>query len=93
MNQPTGPDLDAMLKSPQATALLKNKDAVQQVAQSQDAQALLQLLDAKSGHGLQEVAERAERGDPKALFSLMQQVMKSPEGAKLVERINKTIPR
>ena len=93
MNQSTGPDLDAMLKSPQAAALLKNKDAVQQMAQSQEAQALLQMLDAKSSHGLQEAAQRAEHGDPKALFSLMQQVMKSPEGAKLIERINKTIPR
>ena len=93
MNQSTGPELDAMLKSPQAAALLKNKEAVAQMAHSQDARSLLQLLDAQSGHGLQVAAERAERGDPKELFSLMQQVMKSPEGAKLVERIQKNIPR
>lgn len=91
MSQPTGPDLDAMLKSPQAAALLKNKDAVQKAAQSPEAQALLQMLDAQSGHGLQDAAERANHGDPKALFALMQQVIKSPEGATLVERINKTL--
>lgn len=93
MNQSKGPDLDAMLKSPQAASLLKNREAVQQMARSQDAQSLLQLLDAQSGHGLQGAAERAEQGDPKELFALMQQVMNSPEGAKLVERIQKSIPR
>lgn len=91
MNQSQAPDLDAMLKSPQAAALMKNKEAVQRVAQSAEAQTLLQMLD--SGHGLQKAADQASQGDPKALFSLMQQVMKSPEGAQLLERINKNIPR
>ncbi len=90
MNPSQTPDLDALLKSPQAAALMKNKEAVQKVAQSAEAQALLQMLD--SGHGLQQAADQASQGNPKALFSLMQQVMKSPEGAQLVERLNQTIP-
>ena len=91
MSQPTGPDLNALLKSAQAAELLKDKDTVQRVAQSKDTQALLQMLDDTSGHGLREAADRAEHGDPNALFTLMQQVVKSPEGSTLLERIKKTL--
>ena len=64
----------------------KNRKAVEQLAQSSDAQRLMALLKQQSG-GVQQAAKEAAAGDPRALMSIMDQLMHSKEGAELVDRI------
>lgn len=84
---------DSLLNTPQASALLKNKDAIRQLANSPDAQKLMKMLNKQNGGGLKAAAEQAGKGDPKALVAMVNGLMQSREGAELVERLNKAIPK
>ena len=68
-----------------AADLVKNRDAIAQLAQSGDAKKLMTLLKQQST-GVQEAAQAAA-GDPSQLMAMMNQLMHSKEGAQLVERI------
>ena len=65
----------------------KNRDAIAQLAQSSDAQKLRELLQKQSG-GVRQAAQAAAAGDPSQLTAIMNQLMKSKEGAELVDRID-----
>ena len=64
----------------------KNRKAMERVAQSSDAKKLMELLK-KQGGGVQQAAQLAAAGDPSQLMSVMNQLMRSKEGAELVDRI------
>ena len=64
----------------------KNREAITRLAQSSDAQKLMELLKQQSG-GVQEAARQAAAGDPGQLMTIMNQLMHSKEGAELVDRI------
>ena len=87
------PKLDELMKTPQAAGLLKNKDAVMGLMNSPDAQKLLQMLNQKGGDGLKTAADAAMKGDTSQLVGLVEGIMKSKEGAAVVERINQAIPK
>ena len=87
------PKLDRLLNTPQAEAVLKNRDAVMGLMRSPDAQRLLELLNRKGGGGLKSAADAAMKGDPSSLMGLLEGVMKSQEGSAVVERIQKSIPK
>jgi hypothetical protein len=70
-----------------AAELVKNREAIAKLAQSSDAQRLLQLL--QQGGGVQQAAQAAADGDPAQLLQRVQQLMNTQEGAQLVERISK----
>jgi hypothetical protein len=74
---------------------LKNNPAMlRSLMQSQDGQALMQLLTRKDqGAGLQRAAQAAANGNPAEITSMIQNLMRSPEGAALVERINKAVQK
>ena len=65
----------------------KAQRAVEQLAQSDDAQKLRELLQQQSG-GVRQAAKAAAEGDPSQLMAMMDQLMHSKEGAELVDRIN-----
>ena len=67
--------------------LVKNREAISRLAQSSDAQQLMQLLQRVGG--VQEAAQAAADGDPSELIRRMQQLMNTKEGAQLVERISR----
>ena len=64
----------------------KDRKAVERLAQSSDAKKLMALLKQQGG-GVQQAAKEAAAGDPRALMSIMDQLMHSKEGAELVDRI------
>ena len=68
-----------------ARELSQNRDAITRMAQSGDAQRLMELLGQKGG--VQQAAKAAAAGDPSQLMSMMNQLMHTKEGAELVERI------
>ena len=69
-----------------AAQLMKNREAVEQLARSSDAQKLMELLK-RQGGGVQQAAQAAAAGDPGQLMAIMNQLMNSAEGAELVGRI------
>ena len=68
-----------------AQALEQNRAAISKLAQSGDAQRLMELL--RQGGGVEQAAQAAAAGDPAALMALMDRLMHTPEGAALVDRI------
>lgn len=70
-----------------ASELVKNREAISKLAQSSDAQRLMQLL--KQGGGVQDAAQAAAAGNPGELVKMMQQLMNTQEGAQLVDRISR----
>ena len=66
---------------------VKNRDAITRLAKSSDAQKLMELLRRQNGQ-VQQAAQAAAAGDPGQLMAMMDQLMRSKEGAELVDRID-----
>lgn len=79
---------EQIFQSPQAAKLLGDKALVDRLVHSQDAQALMSMLERSSRGGLKAAAEAAMKGDASQLQGLLTQLMKDPAGAQIVERIN-----
>lgn len=84
---------DNVLNSPQAAKLLKNKSALENLVKSPDTRQLMDLLNKSAGGGLKAAAEAAMKGDPAQIMGLMNRLMSDPEGAQVVDRINKSMPK
>lgn len=81
-------------KNPDPAAdLEQNRALLEQVVRSQDAQRLMELLNQNAGGKLKTAAASAALGNAQDLLAMVRQVMQDPEGAKLVERLNRTAPR
>lgn len=87
------PNLNEMLNSPQAADLLKNKQAVESILHSEEAKRLMELLNQNSGGGLEQAARSAMSGDPSRLMGLVENLMRDPQSAGLVENLNKKVPK
>ena len=73
-----------------AEQLQRNPAMLKALMQSQDGQTLMRLLTQKdSGASFQRAAQSAMQGNPAALTQMVQQIMQSPSGAALMERIRK----
>ena len=64
----------------------QNREAIAQLAKSGDAQKPMELLQQQSGQ-VKQAAQAAAAGDPGQLMAMMDQLMRSKEGAELVNRI------
>lgn len=84
-------DFNEVLTSPQAANLLKNKQAMENLMKSDEAQRLMELLNQNAGSGLKDAAQSAMKGDTAQLMGLVQNLMKDPKNAKLVEDLNRKI--
>lgn len=77
-----------------AEQLKSNPAMLRSLMQSQDGQMLLRMLtQGDSGVGLQRAVQAAAKGNTAEMVQMVSQVMKSPEGAALVERINRTVQK
>ena len=77
-----------------AEQLRKNPAALKALMQSQDGQTLMRMLtQGDQGAGLQRAVQSAAKGDTAAMVQMVNQIMQSPEGAQLVERINKAVQK
>ena len=68
-----------------AQALEENRAAISKLAQSGDARRLMELLHRDGG--VEQAAQAAASGDPAALMAMMDRLMRTREGAELVDRI------
>lgn len=77
-----------------ADQLRRNPAMLKSLMQSQDGQMLMQMLtQGDQGAGLQRAVQSAARGDTTAITQMVSQIMQSPSGAELVERINKAVQK
>ncbi|MCD8005177.1 MAG: hypothetical protein LUD69_07710 [Oscillospiraceae bacterium] len=86
MNQSS--NLDALLQSQQARRLLDDKQTLERLMRSGEAQQLLQLLDKKAQGGLKNAAQDAMGGNQAQLQTLLEGLLRDPKGARLVEQLN-----
>lgn len=71
--------------------MLGNKQAISQLMNSSDAQALASLLtQGRDQAQLQEMAQSAVSGDTNSLKTLMQSITESPEGSELLRRLSES---
>ena len=85
------PDLKKVMSSPQAAELLKNKQGLENLMKSGEAQRLMELRNRNAGGGLKDAAQSAMTGDAAHLMGLVEGLMKDPKSAKLVEDLNKKV--
>ncbi len=85
------PTMEELMGQPQAAQLLKNPGAVEQLTQAPETKKLMQMLNQGAGGDLQSVTEAAMKGDTSQLMALMNQVLSNPEGAKMVDQLQRTI--
>jgi hypothetical protein len=80
-------------KTAQLAQQLKNDPAkLRTLMESQDGQTLMRMLtQGDQGTGFQHAAQAAVRGNPGEMAEMVKRVMASPQGAALVERINKAV--
>ena len=72
--------------------LKSNPAQLRQLMQSRDGQTPMQIVTKKDqGPALQKAAQSAARGDPADMVRMVSQLMQSPDGAALVDRINKAM--
>lgn len=77
-----------------AKQLQSNPAMLRSLMQSRDGQALLQMLtQGDRGASLQRAVQSAAKGDTAEMVRLVNQVMQSPGGAELVDRINKAVQK
>ena len=75
-----------------AQVLQSNQGAITKLMQSQDGKQLLQALQQQGGkQQLQQAASSAARGDTEALTKMIRQMMATPEGAALAERVRRSV--
>ena len=77
-----------------AEQLKSNPAMLRSLMQSRDGQMLIQMLTkGDNGAGLQQAAQAAARGNTAQMAEMVQRIMQSPEGAALVDRINKAVQK
>ena len=75
-----------------AERLRRDPAALRSLMQSPDGQALLGMLtQGDQGAGLRQAAQAAARGDSAQLAGMVRQLMESPQGAALAERIQRAV--
>lgn len=77
-----------------AEQLKQNPAMLRSLMQSRDGQQLIRMLTQDDqGAGLQRAAQAASGGDPTQMMQMVKRIMESPDGAALVERINRTMQK
>ena len=77
-----------------AEQLKKNPGALRALMQSGDGKQLMEMLTrGDGGAGLQRAVQSAAKGNPSEMVEMVQQLMSRPEGAALVQRIQKAVQK
>lgn len=71
--------------------LKQNPSTVQALMQSQDGQKLMKMLAGGDQTLVKQAAQSAAKGDTKQMMDMIRNMMSSPEGAALAERIRKSV--
>ena len=81
-------NLDELKRDPKAAALLKNRELLQSLLSSPDTRRLMELLGRNGGA---ELKTAAAKGDTAGIARILEDLVRTPEGAQVVERINRSM--
>ena len=70
-----------------ASHMVKNRDAIRQLAQAGEARRLVSLL--QQNGSVESAAQAAAKGRPQELMSMLQNLLATQEGAQLVQNIER----
>ena len=76
---------EAPIQGATAAQLVKDRQAIANLAQSKQVQSLMELL--RQSGDVQNAAQNAARGDPSALVSMLEQLVQTQQGAQLIGQI------
>ena len=85
------PKIDELVNSKQAAGLLKDAGKLEQLRDAPETQRIFSMLSRSTGGDLKGAAERAAQGDAGELAGAIRQVMNSPEGAQLLQKMKQTL--
>ncbi len=85
------PDLKDMLNSSEAKKLTQDPAKLEQLRSSPETQRLFQLLSGHAGGDLEQAASRAALGDAGTLIAAVKELMRDPEGQKLLQTLKQDI--
>ena len=86
------PDLKDILNNESAKKLMANSSALEQIQNAPETRKILDLLGQKSGRNPDQLANSAAAGDSAQLRDAIRQLLRDPEGQKLLGSISKKLP-
>ena len=84
------PNFDELLKGKEAAGLMKDPGRLEKLRDAPETQRIFSLLSQSTGD-LESAAERAAKGDTAQLADAIRQLMRDPEGAKLIQKMKDSI--
>ena len=76
---------ETLLQGATAAQLVKDRQVIANLAQSKQVQSLMELL--RQSGDVQNAAQDAARGNPSTLVSMLEQLVKTQQGAELIGQI------
>lgn len=84
------PNLDELLKGKQAAQLMGDKGKLKKLRDAPETQQIFSMLSRSTGD-LESAAERAAKGDAAQLTEAIRQLMRDPEGARLIQKMKDSL--
>ena len=84
------PNFDELLKGKEATGLMKDPGKLEKLRDAPETQKIFDML-SKSTGDLESAAQRAAKGDAAQLTDAIRQLMRDPEGARLLQKMKDSL--
>lgn len=85
------PDFQDLLKSKEAAALSRDTAKLEKLRDAPETQRLFDLLSKSAGGNLEQAANRAANGDTGTLMEAVKQLMRDPEGQRLLQQMKQSL--
>lgn len=80
------PNFDELMKGKQAAQLMGDRSKLEKLRDAPETQQIFSMLSRATGD-LESAAERAAKGDAAQLTEAIRQLMRDPEGARLIQKM------
>lgn len=84
------PNFDELLKGKEASRLMKDPSKLEKLRDAPETQKIFSMLSQSTGD-LESAAERAARGDAAQLADAIRQLMRDPEGVRLIQKMKENL--
>ena len=84
------PNFDELLKGKEAAGLMKDPGKLEKLRDAPETQKIFSMLSRTAGD-LESAAQRAAKGDTAQLTDAIRQLMRDPEGARLLEKMKENL--
>ncbi len=85
------PNFSDILKDKKAAGLVGNTAKLEQLRDAPETQKIFSMLSQSTGGSLEQAADQAAKGDTAQLMSAIKQLMKDPEGARLIQQMKQKL--